>query len=80
MEKVALSGAGDDGGRARRVHGLTAPLGTTDLAINYFECDPGEPVGLCYHRHHEQEEVFYVVSGTATFETEVVDVAVHAGS
>lgn len=55
---------------------LSDALDTTGLAINYYEEAPGESIGLCYHRHHEQEEVFYVLSGTATFETETGDVAV----
>lgn len=55
---------------------LSDALDTDGLAINYFERAPGEPIGHCYHRHHEQEEVFYVVSGTATFDTEEGDVPV----
>ncbi|WP_423746468.1 cupin domain-containing protein [Haladaptatus sp. SPP-AMP-3] len=39
----------------------------------------GETIGECYHRHHEQEEVFYITAGTATFETEQGDVVVKAG-
>ena len=58
---------------------LTAPLVSSGLAINYFERASGEPVGRCYHRHHEQEEVFYVLDGAATFETESGDVSVAAG-
>jgi uncharacterized cupin superfamily protein len=55
---------------------LSDALGTTGLAINYYGKSTGENIGDCYHRHHEQEEVFYVLSGTATFETENGDVAV----
>jgi mannose-6-phosphate isomerase-like protein (cupin superfamily) len=55
---------------------LSDPLDTSGLAINYYEVASGESIGDCYHRHHEQEEVFYVLSGTATFETETGDVAV----
>lgn len=58
---------------------LSESLGATGVALNYFERAPGEPIGYCYHRHHEQEEVFYVLSGTATFETETGIVAVDAG-
>jgi mannose-6-phosphate isomerase-like protein (cupin superfamily) len=49
---------------------LSSLLDTDGLALNYFELEPGDAFGFCYHRHHEQEEVFYVQSGTATFETE----------
>lgn len=65
MKKVALGGTDADE-ESRVSQGLSSALGTDVLAINYFECPPGEPIGFCYHRHHEQEEVFYVVSGTAT--------------
>jgi uncharacterized cupin superfamily protein len=48
---------------------LTAALGTTDCALNRYRLAPGEgfPSGL--HAHGDQEEVFVVQAGTATFET-----------
>jgi mannose-6-phosphate isomerase-like protein (cupin superfamily) len=49
--------------------GLSDPLGTTDVAVNYYALDPGEAFSGGMHAHLDQEEVFYVVSGTATFET-----------
>ena len=49
---------------------LTAALGATDLALNYFELAPGDSFAFGYHAHSEQEEIFYVQSGTVTFETE----------
>lgn len=61
------------------VRPLSAALDTTGLAINYFELAPGESFGYDYHRHHDQEEVFYIQTGTATFETESGAVAVDAG-
>jgi len=48
--------------------GLSDPLGTTDFAINHYSLDPGEEFSGGLHTHLDQEEVFYVVSGTATFE------------
>ncbi|MFB6295234.1 MAG: cupin domain-containing protein [Halobacteriales archaeon] len=58
---------------------LTGPLGLTDLAINYYELEPGDSFAFAYHNHEIQEEVFYVQSGTATFETEDGPVEVEAG-
>ena len=58
---------------------LTEPLGLTDLAINYYELEPGDSFAFAYHNHEVQEEVFYVQSGTATFETEDGPVEVDAG-
>lgn len=49
---------------------LTAALGATDLALNYYELAPGDSFAFGYHAHSDQEEVFYVQSGTVTFETE----------
>lgn len=42
-------------------------LDTTDLAVNYYEVDPGAHLAPFYHAHHDQEEVFYVLAGELTF-------------
>ena len=64
---------------AETVCPLSEALDTTGLAINYYELAPGERFGLDLHRHRDQEEVFYVQSGTATFETETDEVIVETG-
>lgn len=48
---------------------LSDPLGATHIAINYYRLRPGEgfPGGL--HAHMDQEEVFVIIEGEATFET-----------
>ena len=48
---------------------LTEPLGTSDLAINRYVLEPGQAFAAGLHTHLHQEEVFYVIEGTATFET-----------
>jgi len=48
---------------------LTDPLALADMALNYYELEPGESFSGGLHTHMNQEEVFYVVEGTATFET-----------
>lgn len=58
---------------------LAPALEADGVAVNYFERDPGESIGDCYHRHHEQEELFVVMAGTATFDTEEGDVTVETG-
>ena len=58
---------------------LGDPLGTTHLSINYFELDPGDQFGYEFHRHLDQEEVFYIQQGTATFETSDDEIEVSAG-
>jgi uncharacterized cupin superfamily protein len=58
---------------------LTGALGTEDVAMNYYELEPGESFAFGYHRHEGQEEVFYVIEGEATFETEAGETTVAAG-
>jgi mannose-6-phosphate isomerase-like protein (cupin superfamily) len=70
MQKVAIDDVDSAVGPAAVFRPLSAALDTTGLALNYFELEAGDSFGFCYHRHHEQEEVFYVMEGTATFETE----------
>ena len=49
--------------------GLSDPLETTDLALNRYRLDPGERFSGGMHAHMDQEEVFVIVEGEATFET-----------
>jgi mannose-6-phosphate isomerase-like protein (cupin superfamily) len=71
MEKVAIDEV-DIEVSPLEVHSVRRPvsraLGTTDFAMNYFELEPGESFSGGLHAHHDQEEVFYVQAGTATFE------------
>ncbi|MFC4407733.1 cupin domain-containing protein [Haloarchaeobius iranensis] len=71
MEKVDIDDvepAFMDGSELDR-RGLSDPLGTEDLAINYYAIEPGESLSGGMHAHFDQEEVFYVVEGEVTFET-----------
>lgn len=43
--------------------------GLSNVAIHRYEAEPGEGIPLAYHYHDEQEEAFYVVSGTLHVET-----------
>lgn len=79
MEKISIEDVENSVQPAAVMRKLTQPLGTTDFAINYYELEPGDSFAFAYHRHEVQEEVFYVQSGTATFETEDGDVEVEAG-
>ncbi|KAB7514876.1 cupin domain-containing protein [Halosegnis rubeus] len=42
-------------------------LDTSDFAMNFFRLQPGESFSGGLHTHHDQEEVFYVEEGEATF-------------
>ncbi|WP_436907842.1 cupin domain-containing protein [Halosimplex marinum] len=79
MERVAREDVDRRMGPAADKRALGAALDTEELAVNYYELDPGDSFGFGYHRHPGQEEVFYVLKGTATFETEDGEVAVSAG-
>lgn len=76
MRTVDLSEMDTRMGPAAVIRPLTDALGTTDVAINYYELDPGESTAYGFHAHDDQEEVFYVLEGTLTFETEGEDVTV----
>ena len=45
-----------------------AAVGAEHMAAVHYELDPGEQFSGGLHTHHDQEEVFYVIEGTATFE------------
>jgi len=47
---------------------LSNALGAEDVTINHFELAPGEAFAFGHHTHADQEEVFHVLEGTATFE------------
>lgn len=79
MKKVALDELDSRMGPADVKRPLSGALDAADIAMNYYELDPGDSFGFGYHRHADQEEVFYVQAGTVTFETENGDVEVDDG-
>lgn len=79
MEKLRIDEVDNSVQPAAVMRKLTDTLGLTDMAINYYELEPGDSFAFAYHSHEVQEEVFYVQEGTATFETEDGDVDVEAG-
>ena len=76
MEKVTIDDVENEPS-PMNVHSVRRPistaLGFTDFAMNYFELEPGESFSGGLHTHHDQEEVFYVLEGTATFEVGTSD-------
>jgi len=71
MEKVAIDEVENDV-HPMGIHDVRKPvssaLGTEHVAMNYFELGPGDAFSGGLHTHHDQEEIFYVESGTAEFE------------
>ena len=78
MERVSLNEVDRWMSPAQSKRSLSNALGAEHLAVNHYILEPGESFGFGYHRHADQEELFYVLEGTATFETEDGDVTVSA--
>ena len=69
MQRVRIDDVENDVQPAAVMRKLTEPLGLTDFAMNHYELEPGDSFAFAYHNHAVQEEVFYVIEGTAVFET-----------
>ncbi|MFB6092663.1 MAG: cupin domain-containing protein [Haloquadratum sp.] len=67
-------------GRPCELRRLSAAAGLSNVAVNRFRAEPGEQVPLAYHYHDEQEEAFYVLSGTLQVETPDETYRVEEGS
>lgn len=79
MEKVRIDDVDALFGPATVKRPVSDELRTSDVALNYYELEPGDSFAFGYHRHHDQEEVFYIMEGTVTFETESGAVEATAG-
>ena len=73
VSQAPLSGAAD-----RR--DVSAALGATDVAVIYYELEPGEAFSGGFHAHLDQEELFLVLEGRATWDTEAGEAAVTVGA
>jgi uncharacterized cupin superfamily protein len=49
---------------------LDEALGATDMAIKYYDLAPGDIFSGGFHTHHTQEEIFVILEGEATWDTE----------
>ena len=47
---------------------ITGAVGAEDVAVTRYQLAPGEAFSAALHTHRDQEELFYIVTGTATFE------------
>ena len=79
MERVTTDDVDSWTSPAAAKRPLGRVLEAEEVAVNHYELEPGDAFGFGYHRHPDQEEVFYVIEGEATFETEDGDVSVGAG-
>lgn len=80
MDKVSIDDV-DPGAFGRDIdrRGLSEPLDTEDVAVNRYRLEPGERFSGGLHTHMDQEEVFIVLEGEATFETMDGEIPVGAG-
>ena len=69
MEKASLDDLENHPRTATVTKHATEPLALADMALNYYELEPGDSFSGGLHTHMNQEEVFLVVEGTATFQT-----------
>lgn len=60
---------------------ITDALGAEHMTAVHYELEPGEQFSGGLHTHHDQEEMFYVIEGNATFEygTDGEETEVEAG-
>ncbi|MFC6717761.1 cupin domain-containing protein [Natrialbaceae archaeon GCM10025810] len=54
-------------------------VGLENVGLRVYRAEPGQQLPLAYHFHDEQEEAFYVLSGTLHVETPDEEFVVEAG-
>ncbi|MFB6360064.1 MAG: cupin domain-containing protein [Halobacteriales archaeon] len=82
MERVALEDVDPTAfGQGVFRRALSEPLATEAMAVNHYRVPPGEELPSGLHTHLDQEELFLVLAGEATFETlQASAVTVEAGA
>jgi len=80
MEKAAIDVVDpetfDPESRTHDRRKLTGPLNASDVSLVRYVLEPGERFSGALHAHMDQEELFVVVEGEATFETRDGEVTV----
>lgn len=67
MQKIDLDEMTADAASQDR-QSVSAPLDAQDFSMNYYVLEPGEEFTEALHAHLDQEEVFFVLEGEATFQ------------
>ncbi len=70
MERTSISDAEHRRSTASVCRTLADSLGIEGFEMNYLEVEPGETFSTCVHSHPDEEEIFCILEGTATFDTE----------
>lgn len=68
-QTVDATGVEPEPDRPCELRRLSEAAAVERMAVNRFEAQPGEQLPLAYHYHDQQEEAFYVLSGTLHVET-----------
>ncbi len=68
-QTVDATGVDPEPDRPCELRRLSDAASLKQMAVNRFEAQPGEQLPLAYHYHDQQEEAFYVLSGTLHVET-----------
>lgn len=68
MENVRIEGLDRHLSTASVKRPVGEALGIEGFALQYYELEPGETFSTNLHTHLDQEEVFYILEGVATFE------------
>lgn len=79
MEKIRIDDIDPRVDSATVLRPVTDAIGAANVALNYYELAPGDSFAYGYHTHENQEEIFVILEGRVTFETEDGDVVVGAG-
>jgi uncharacterized cupin superfamily protein len=79
MERTPVDAATPRKSTASVARVVSDDLGIEGFVWNYYELAPGESFSTGYHTHLDQEEVFYVSRGRATFRTAAGPVTVDPG-
>lgn len=71
MEHVSIEAVENDP-HPMDIHTVRRPLSdaldTEEVAIVHYILDPGEQFSGGLHTHHDQEEIFYILEGRASFD------------
>lgn len=79
MKKIDIKNVDSRISPAKERRELADHLDADNVAVNYYFLEPDDKIGFGYHAHEKQEEIFYVQSGSVTFETEDGEVEVGSG-
>lgn len=69
MERTTVEDVAPGDWRGTACRGFGAELATSRVAVNHYRVPPESGLSSGLHAHTDQEEVFVVLAGEATFET-----------